>query len=991
LAAHLQQRRLEFDMGRSWITSREWLHAQNLDAERKGAKKRKTDILLATFEAEAESRRLAEVADAARLRAENEAQLAAAVAARQSEQATLESAIAEESRLRAAWEAARAAVLAQEARVESALAEETRLTALLGPTGPNVTVAAAAHEPKTPLEGRVKAAAAEEPKPSLKGRVKAQDEEADAEEPEAAREKVKAVRFALPDDPEPSLEGRESPVEAEEAHEPEKAEHGEPADEPETAVLESLAEEPIPEVEQGEAEAEDDSVTEEPEPSLKGMVKVDEPTTTAVAAATADEPETPLEGRVKAVAAAAATAADEPEPSLEGTVKAGEPVAEEPEPSLEGREKADTTVADVPEASLERTAADDATATYEPEQKAPSEEEAPVTVATATPAESETESSFGEEVMMTPGRLAEPIPEVEHGEERANEPTLAQEPETAQQTIMLAHEPETAECESLDADESMLDASFEEESAMKAEPFAYEPETAQHTMLAQEPVTVERPDLADEPMPMASYEEGGEVKAEGEFSSENVDPMLVFAQAEAQQEVDYYQMMAEQERLAAIQEQIRVAEAQAALLADLQRAEDQRRAQEEWELAQALALQQAQEEERARAEAEERARQQHEAWQREQAEAAERAREQHEAWLREQAEAAERQRREEEEDASLRDYLVARLAEEDDRLAALAAAETTPAEEASEGAATPFQPEAGETGADLSDSEEDESDTSLNAEDFAWLDCTNDDEMRFDFTAREGQEEDSLFGSASEDDDMPTTTPATADRTPSTIGGVAAQNQVLHLTWPISQTTPLRAEAADAEPAPAGEAEQRLAGPANPAARKLLPARGVRGSKEAKLRPAQELREIEAAREREETLGEDLSPEDLAWCEEAEEEWAAEMAEDEAKSKGKEAAKSRADVRAEARAKAALEFKRIEEARQQSAEKLQLAVESSKSQETPFRPLVLGEEAWFDPRADAAFASASTALAMSVAAEEAQRAARNHEEDETEEEISEEE
>ncbi len=912
----------------------------------------------------AEARRQAK-AEAAR-HAEVEAELRVATETRQSEEAALETALAEESRLRAAWEAACAARTAQEARVEAALAEETRLTGLLDSREPDVTVAPA-DEPKLPLEGRVKVVA-DEPKLPLEGRVKATDEEADADEPKAARRRVKVVRFLLPDESQPSLEGKDRTVEAEEAQEPEKAVHGEPAEEPVTAVLESPAEVPIPVVEQGEAEVEVDSATDEPEPSLEGTVKV---------GAVADESELPLEGRMKVDEE---IVADEPEPSLEGTVKVDNLVADEPELLLEGRVKADEPVADAPEASLEWKAASDATAAHEPELEASSEEQAMATVAITTLAASETETSHEEEVMMTAERLADPITEEEQGAERATEPALAQEPETAQPT--LAHEPETVECESLDCDDSWFTSLYEEEdNVVMAEPPAQELETAQ-PMLAYEPETAGCPTPADEPMPEASYEEEGQVKAEGEFSDiemENNDPMLLDAPASFEQQVGY--------------EQIQVAQAQTAHLAELQHAEAQRRAQEEWELAQAVALQQAQEAEMVRV----------------RAEAVERARQQHEACLWEQAQAAARQQREEQEaeDRALGVNLLARLQQAEDARDlqdALAAAESAHAEEVSmpEMAAPDSDLNAGEPDdVDESESEEDDEDTSLNEED-QWLNT------KFEFTR---DEEDSLFGSTSEGDSdawshgapeaepmgravatrvgqLPTTTPATADLW-----------RAAHQTIPAAFLTPyteLQAEAADAETAPAEEAEQQLAGSAYPARRKVLPARGVRGSKEAKLRLVQELRETQAAQRDKEKFGEELGPEDLALCAEVEEKWAAEMeakqaeveAADEATaSKGKEVAKSRAEARAEAKAKAVLEYKQIEEARQREADKIRRAMEPVStggtifdvSDETPFRPVVLGEEAMFDPRAKKAYAAAQNAHVMGLAAEEAKRSAQMRE------------
>ncbi len=770
-------------------------------------------------------------------------------------------------------------------------------------------------------------------------------------------------------------------------------------------------------------------------------------------------------------------------------------VAGEPELLLEGRVKADGPVADAPEASLERMAANDATAAYEPELEASSEEQATVTVAITTLATSETETSHGEEVMMTAERLADPIPEEEQGEERATEPTLAQaletalltlahEPETAEcQSLagepmsessfgeedkvkaeplaqesetaqqMLAHEPETAECESLDCDDSWSTFLYEgEDNVVMAEPPAQELETAQHMlahepetvgesldddeswfaslyegednvmteppaqeletaqhMLAYEPETAGCPNLADEPMPEASYEEEGQVKAEGEFSDiemENNDPMLLDAPAPIEQQVGHE--MAERERLAAIHEQIQVAQAQAAHLAELQHAEAQRRAQEELEIAQALALQQAQEAEMVR----------------ERVEAVERARQQHEAWLWEQAQAAARQQREEQEaeDQALGANLLARLQQEEDSRAlqdALGAAESAHAEEVSmlETPAPDSDLDAGEPDdADESESEEDDEDTSLNEEDFQWLNT------RFEF-ARD--EEDSLFGSTSEGESdawshgapeaepmdravatrvgqLPTTTPATANQIPST-GGIAVPNADLwmaaHQTIPAAFLTPyteLQAEASDAETASAEEAEQQLAGPAYPARRKVLPARGVRGSKEAKLRLVQELRESQAAQKDKEEFGEKLCQEDFAWCKEIEDGWGADTEAEQAKveaadeattSKGKEVVKSRAEARAEAKAKALLEYKQIEEAREREGDRLRSAMKPASpgetifalSEETTFRPVVLGEEAMFDPRAKRAYAAARNAHVMGLAAEEAKRSAQMRE------------
>jgi hypothetical protein len=93
---------------------------------------------------------------------------------------------------------------------------------------------------------------------------------------------------------------------------------------------------------------------------------------------------------------------------------------------------------------------------------------------------------------------------------------------------------------------------------------------------------------------------------------------------------------------------------------------------------------------------------------------------------------------------------------------------------------------------------------------------------------------------------------------PSPIFGQEAHHQTTPAaTSPVSQfsfrldslamaPTKLQAEAADASAAPAVEAPQRLAVPANPAERKVLPARGTRGSKQARQRVLQELRGSQA-------------------------------------------------------------------------------------------------------------------------------------------------
>ncbi|KAK4044492.1 hypothetical protein C8A01DRAFT_31275 [Parachaetomium inaequale] len=870
---------------------------------------------------------------------------AAAAANRRFEEARLESALAEESRLRAAWEAAAAAVAAQKAAVEFAIAEETRLNGLLL------------------VRGRARLLPPSSPK---------------AHWPRWRAAK-KVVRFALPDDPEPSLEGR-GRVEAEVAQEPAKGEHIIVPPGPETVTQESLADEPIPEAEQGEAKAGADDITEEPETPLEGKVKVDEDIV--------EEPEASLERKVKADAEIAEELefpletkvkadqqiAEEPESSLETKVKVDHQVAEELESSLERRVK-DDQIADEPEASLERTATEDAIMA-EPDPKASSEDEAMVEAADYTPAKSETEPSYeGEETMDAEQVAAEPIPEVEQGEEMA-EATLAEAPETAE-PIGLAQEPEKAEFTTSLADAPMSEPSYEGEDEVMGE-HSDEPEFTDDDQM-----------LIDEPQPFDEQEAAA-------------------------------QMMAEQERLAAaIEEQAR-ADGHANQLAELQRAEAQRSADEDHALR--LLLQDAVA--------------QHD---REQAEAAERA--------------------QQEEQRALEAEMVARLQAEEEqaRLAAQAAAEPAHAEEVSMLDAVTPVPDA-----EMPQSVGADEDMSLTEEELQYLHTHHDS-----FTMDEQEElyEVSLFGDYEWEDALDTasqgtqatdppaatcvpllilpttvdltlptttptptpTTPAHADHTPPT-GGQAgptfAFGQAVHQTTPEAVVPPVssftfgvdtpaaaaaptglqEAEAADAEPAPAGEAEPRLAVPADPAARRILPARGVRRRLQARLGAAQELRETQAVVPETETgvfggeinvdLDDELDPELLAELAQAEADWDAEEdakavraaaaqalveAEEEdaadPKGKGKARSKSKAEARAEARAQIALELEQQEETQRQFAAQYEADLSSRFGLGTIFREPLPDEEALFDPRSKAAKAVADGALAMSMAAEEAQRSA----------------
>jgi hypothetical protein len=738
--------------------------------------------------------------------------------------------------LRATATAAAANRRTQEAKLELAIAEESRLDGLWG-VGPNTTTA---EDPQPSCTGKgeaVTAVVAEGPLAEV-----AVGEEAAPAEPEAVRGKgKKVVRFALPEDPEPSLEGR-GRVEAEVAQEPAMGEHSIVPPGPETATQESLADEPNPEAEQGEAKAGDDAITEEPETPLEGRVKVDEDI--------AEEPEAPLEGKVKADGEVAEELefssemkvkadAEEPESSLETKVEVDQ-VAEEPESSLERREKADQ-IADEPEASLERTASEDAMVA-EPEPKTSSEDEAMVEAAQHTPAKSETEPSYeGGEMMDAEQVAAEPSPEVEQEEVMADA-TPADEPETAE-PIGLAHELEKVEATHAD-----------------------ELETAEPIGLAQEPEKAEpTASLADAPMSEPSYGGEDEVMAEHsdepEFTNDD-DEMLIDEPQPFDEQEAAVQMMAEQERLA-IEEHAR-AEAHANHLAELQRAEAQRRAEEEDEnrlrlqLVAALAL--------------------HD---QEQAEAAERA-------------------RQEEQRALLEAEMVARLQAEEEqaRLAAQAAAEAAHAEEVGmPDAATPVP----NADADMSQSVGADEDMSLTEEELQYLHTQHDS---FSMDEQEEPQEDSLFGDFAWEEaldtaiaaatdvplltlptavnlTLPTTTPtptptptipAQADHTPPT-GSQAGPNfafafgQAAHQTTPDAVVPPVssftfgvdtlaaaaaptglhQAEAADAEPASAGEAEPRLAVPADPAARRILPARGVRRRLQARLGAAQELRESQTA------------------------------------------------------------------------------------------------------------------------------------------------
>ncbi|KAK4101632.1 hypothetical protein N658DRAFT_485939 [Parathielavia hyrcaniae] len=366
----------------------------------------------------------AKAAEEARARAIREARVAAATHTRRSAEAALESAVAEESKARAGWEAARDAVAARRAEVESAIAEETKVHGLLLGT-------------------------ADKPEPSSTGMVKA-------------------------------------------------------------------------------------VVADEPEPSLTGMVKVD-------AAIVADEPEPSSTGMVKA------NAADEPEPSSTGKVKADAiVVADEPEPSSTGKVKADTAVAaDEPEPSLmgKVKAVNQAETTDDPESARRREKK----------------SSQEQEGTTNAAPLAEPIPEVEQGEANA-EPAQADEPEMADASMTeLAQELEKALCALTLADEP--------ETVDAMEGLAQEPVKAEQDLATDELETSESAVYrADEPMFESSHEEENEVKdAMGTSDAqENCDQMLVDEpQPSTQQQERAAVQRAAQEEAERVEAHRRAQEAQA--------------------------------------------------------------------------------------------------------------------------------------------------------------------------------------------------------------------------------------------------------------------------------------------------------------------------------------------------------------------------------------------------------------------------------------------
>lgn len=215
----------------------------------------------------------------------------------------------------------------------------------------------------------------------------------------------------------------------------------------------------------------------------------------------------------------------------------------------------------------------------------------------------------------------------------------------------------------------------------------------------------------------------------------------------------------------------------------------------------------------------------------------------------------------------------------------------------------------------------------------------------------------------------------TTTTTPTTLSAVPSAPE---FAFRADQQPPTRLERLlQAKPAPAG-----AAGPSQPAARKILPARGTKVSKEARQRVLTEFKGnlVQGAEDQECEL---LDDEDLAgWIAEQEDIWAAETvaeqataAEADPKGKGKAVEPTKAEKRAAARAKALAEFKEIEERRLQSGQEVQRAFDSYVGHETVFRPLYMGEEAQFDPRVTAAAAVARDAFVMGQAAQQARLAA----------------
>ncbi len=516
------------------------------------------------------------------------------------------------------------------------------------------------------------ATAFDESKPPMEGRVKKVGRtNAGISKPKTARSKAKkVVRFRLPSDPKPSSTGRERAAITEQAQEPEKAEHGELAEELETASLESSTGDQGPVVEGCDLEAELDKIlTNSPKPSLEERATAED--------LSAQEPEKAQLGELaeepETACFESAARDDEGFDLSEISVALEEIVAEELEPLMEGRAKADDhemAVEDAPEASLGRKAAEDTVmAAHEPEQEFLFEfeeefsametaalasganelehsffgaEDAMETVpeANATAYEPEPQS-FGEDSVMETAAMVAYEPSAETSfEEEAAEVTAAMSLLSISD-VELSHDWDDAEnvrmAGSLEGSSAVL---VEQSSADLEHPFARLPETAvQLALPAQESDLAEMADLpADDLMsePMEMEEEEGRADDREAFSRENNGLVPMGVEAPMEHRVGNDSMMAEQGGLATIREQIRLAQAHADQLAQLQVA----RQAEEWEAAQAqAAFRLAQETEAARLQAEEQARQQ--AWLQDQALMAEQIRQAEEARIREQARLAE--------------------------------------------------------------------------------------------------------------------------------------------------------------------------------------------------------------------------------------------------------------------------------------------------------------------------------------------------------------